>query len=98
MREMLKSGLIEFGGYTRNYCDLLVVNKDVAFNEIKECKEILEKELNRQILSVSYPFGRFNESHKIILQDIGYKYGMDQPTFVKNLITLEELKFMIRLI
>lgn len=76
MREMLKSGLVEFGGHTRNHCDLLVVDREIAFNEIKECKEILEKELNREVLSFSYPFGRFNDSHKIMLRDIRYKYGV----------------------
>lgn len=76
MREMEKSGLVEFGGHTKNHYNLLKIDKKIAFDEIKECKEQLEKELKKPIISFSYPYGAFDEEHKVMVQNVGYKYGI----------------------
>lgn len=76
MREMKKTGLVEFGGHTKKHCDLLQIDNEKALKEIKECKEILEQELESQIISFAYPYGFFNIEHKEILKNEGYKYGV----------------------
>ncbi|MGL5934430.1 MAG: polysaccharide deacetylase family protein [Cetobacterium sp.] len=74
--EMQKSGLIEFGGHTKNHCKLDLLNKVEQKKEILENKLYLEKFLGEKIISFAYPFGRFNDDSKKILKEVGYTYGL----------------------
>jgi len=74
--EMNSSGLIEFGGHTKNHVKLDILSKDEQYKEIKENKLYLEKILNRELLSFAYPYGRFNDISKEVVKEVGYTYGI----------------------
>lgn len=74
--EMRSSGLIEFGGHTKNHVKLDLLSREDQRVEIKENKEYLEKLLGEPIISFAYPFGRFNEDSKEIVKELGYDYGV----------------------
>lgn len=74
--EMKNSGLVEFGGHTKNHCKLDLMSKDEQRIEIKENKEYLEKLLKEEVVSFAYPFGRFNEDSKKVVEEVGYTYGV----------------------
>lgn len=65
---------ISFGGHTRNHIYLpLIEKKDVLWNEIAGCKEIIEKQMGRRIDYFSYPVGGFTEEVKMLVEKAGYK-------------------------
>ena len=55
LKEMHTYG-IEFGGHTRNHVNLLLQSNDQIRDEIQGCKIDIEKMLNTEVLSFSYPF------------------------------------------
>lgn len=77
--EMIKntdnSGLMEIGSHTINHYKLAEIDLDLAENEIKESKNILENILNKEIYSIAYPSGSFNESIVNIVKKY-YQYGL----------------------
>lgn len=73
--EMEKYG-IEFGSHTVSHQDLLRLNNEDAFNEIKNSKSDIEKIINKPVISFAYPFGGFNDTHKNMVKESGYKYGI----------------------
>jgi peptidoglycan/xylan/chitin deacetylase (PgdA/CDA1 family) len=54
----LHSRGFEIGGHTVNHVDLGVVSETVAIEEVRGCKEMLEKELDDRITLFAYPYGR----------------------------------------
>ena len=52
---------------------------DQEFNEFKKNKLILEKIINKKIITASYPFGNFTNNSERILKKLGVKYS-----FLKN--------------
>ena len=70
-----KSGLIEIGSHTVSHYKLGEIDLTTAEEEIKESKEVLENLLNKEITSIAYPSGSFNQDIINITQKY-YDYGL----------------------
>ena len=69
------SGLIEIGSHTVSHYKLGEIDLAKALEEIKESKEVLENLLNKEITSIAYPSGSFNQDIINITQKY-YDYGL----------------------
>lgn len=75
IQEMQDYG-IEFGAHTNNHVNLTKINEEFYENEIGKCKDLLEKELNKPVLSFSYPYGGCNDYIKSKIKEAGYYFGI----------------------
>lgn len=72
-REMLESGLVEFGAHTVSHRDLSLAASEVIRHEMLTCKRQLERELGVEVESFAYPYGRFTAEAKQIAREVGYR-------------------------
>ena len=56
-RQMQQSGLVEFGSHTVSHARLRQLSNEEILKELKESKQIIEKELGVPCRSFCYPFG-----------------------------------------
>lgn len=71
---------IEFGGHTQTHADLLRLSGEAVKMEVAGCKKDIEKIINKEVISFSYPFGGVNENIKRIVRETGYYYGISTDT------------------
>lgn len=71
IQEMLSSDLVEFGAHTQHHVNLLKLSDEQAFEEMQASKRDVEA-LVGSCRSFAYPFGRFNEKHQAMAQEIGF--------------------------
>lgn len=71
VKEWLKIGM-DIGAHTKTHADLTAISKIKTQKEIIDCKHKLEKIYNVEVSDFCYPFGRFNESTKNMVEDAGY--------------------------
>ena len=73
IKEMSKNN-ISFGGHTRHHVYLpSIKDKNLLWDEIAGCKEIIEKNLDMPVYYFAYPKGGFNEEIEMLLKKAGYK-------------------------
>ena len=80
VKEMLESGLIEFGGHTLTHLSFNKASDDEAEYEIREDKKLTEERLKEKIITFAYPFGHRKESTKEIVKKNGYLFGVSTDT------------------
>ncbi|MBR8722494.1 Poly-beta-1,6-N-acetyl-D-glucosamine N-deacetylase [Fusobacterium necrophorum subsp. funduliforme] len=80
VREMIESGLVEFGGHTLHHCDFHVVNEETAKREILENKKELEEKYRISLSSFAYPYGHVTETAKKIVKEAGYRFAVSTST------------------
>ncbi|MCP4649526.1 MAG: polysaccharide deacetylase family protein [PVC group bacterium] len=73
IKELVDSNLIEIGSHTLAHDELTKMDKEEAFREIQESKQILESKLNKPIKFLCYPCGSFNAGIKEIVEKSDYK-------------------------
>lgn len=76
VRKMTADG-VDFGSHTLTHANLGRENVNL-YNEIEESKKLIEKELNKEVLAISYPFGLlrdFNQQVKQAAYRVGYACG-----------------------
>ncbi len=64
IKEMAKSGLVEFGSHSHNYLKLTKLNDGELERELADSKKILEEILGFPVTSFAYPYGNFDERVK----------------------------------
>jgi len=79
MREMLKSGLIEFGTHGHHHDPLAWYSGKSLFDQLSKSKRILETNLERDIVSFSYPHSRSNQECIEAAREVGYEVGFNSP-------------------
>lgn len=70
-RAWLDAGM-EAGSHTRTHADLTKLQPEDALQEIRESKRELEVALACEVRHFCYPYGRFTESHRNMVQQSGY--------------------------
>ncbi|MBR8749296.1 hypothetical protein IX317_000961 [Fusobacterium sp. DD29] len=85
VREMISSGLIEFGGHTCNHCDFFDVGIEEAKKEIFDNKTALENKYNIKLTTFAYPYGHLNEDVKSLVKEAGYKFAVSTNTGSGNI-------------
>jgi len=76
IKEMSLSPLIEIGSHTHRHYNLSKINTELATQELKKSKEILETLIQKPVVSIGYPDGDYSEKIKDIAEDLGYKYQL----------------------
>ena len=73
MKEMSDSRLIEIGSHSVTHPNLDTLNKADLENELKVSKHLLEEVISKEVISIAYPDGAYNEEVKDVSLKIGYK-------------------------
>lgn len=96
LREMSENGMV-IGGHTMTHLNLPNANNSDAMREIKECKKLIEKMLDRPVLHFSYPNGGnyayYNRKIMKIVGDAGY---LTSTTSNNGLADLSESAYELR--
>lgn len=85
VREMAQSG-IDFGSHTESHVNLGGETADLK-REISESKKLIERELQKEVWAISYPFGLirdFSENVKRMARDAGYTAGFSAMNGVND--------------
>ena len=72
IKEMSKFGF-GFGSHTVNHPDLTKIDPNWVEYELKKSKEVLEDKLGKEVVFLSYPFGRYNRFVQEEAFRLGYK-------------------------
>jgi peptidoglycan/xylan/chitin deacetylase (PgdA/CDA1 family) len=72
IKEMSQFGF-DFGSHTVNHPDLTKINPNWVAYELKKSKEVLEDKLGKEVIFLSYPFGRYNRFVQEEAERLGYK-------------------------
>lgn len=77
--QLSRSGM-EIGGHSHRHPILQCLSEQDAYQEIAQCKQVLDSLLDRPIESFAYPNGKFSQdfspSHMDMLQQMGFKYAL----------------------
>lgn len=71
LRQWIADGQ-DVGSHTRHHVHLSRLNSLQAYEEIRGCKEDLEKALGVSVNHFCYPYGQFDDSHVQMAQKAGY--------------------------
>jgi peptidoglycan/xylan/chitin deacetylase (PgdA/CDA1 family) len=73
MREIDRSGLVQFESHTVNHVDLSKISPSKAEQEMIDSKSMLVTELGKPVKYLAYPSGRFNATVANLAQAVGYE-------------------------
>jgi len=84
IREISKEDFVEIGNHSHTH-EYLIDESDITIeNDIKKSISIFEKELGRNSIFFSYPFGEYSISFKKIIKSLGFKYAFGQHSGVMD--------------
>ena len=70
---------ITFGSHTQTHCSMAAEPMPVRSRELKESREIMERELGHKVSTFAYPYGRppyINHDTKALIQEAGYSCAL----------------------
>jgi peptidoglycan/xylan/chitin deacetylase (PgdA/CDA1 family) len=76
IREMARTGLVEFGSHGMNHVKLTDLKSVEIQNEVTGSRKVLEKLLGKPIVSFAYPYGEANGEVKHAVREAGYTFGV----------------------
>ncbi|MGL5278835.1 MAG: polysaccharide deacetylase family protein [Cetobacterium sp.] len=80
IKEMQRSGLVEFGGHTLTHPSLPSLTDKELYKEIIEDKKNLEEKLQEKLTSFAYPYGHITPRVKKMVKDAGYDFAVSTDT------------------
>lgn len=63
---------MDVGSHTRTHADLSTLSAEDARDQIEGSKQELEKSLDCEVRHFCYPYGRFAQEHRLMVQEAGY--------------------------
>lgn len=75
IKEMSDSGYVEIASHSVNHIDLTKISLDEIEMELKLSKEIIEKQIDKEIFTFTYPYGAYNEKVREVVKKI-YRYDI----------------------
>lgn len=69
----LSNNGFEIGSHTVHHFDLTLLSKEDLIFELEESKEILERIINKEVTSLSIPYGLWDNNVIEVAQSLGYK-------------------------
>ena len=75
LRELSEKGWV-IGSHTATHRSLTDMSEKEIIHELDTSKKTLEDKLGKEIVWVSFPFGRYNELVLDIAVNLGYKFGV----------------------
>ena len=82
IREIHEEDFVEIGNHSHTHEYLVDESKDLIISDIKQSMEIFEKELGKNSVFFSYPFGEYSLEFKEIIKSLGFKYAFGQHSGV----------------
>ncbi|MES3037371.1 MAG: polysaccharide deacetylase family protein [Bdellovibrionota bacterium] len=73
LREMVKNPLVTIGGHGKSHSNLLHLSHEAAVAELTESKKTLEDVLGKEVTTMSFPHGGFNEGLVEAAANLGFK-------------------------
>jgi peptidoglycan/xylan/chitin deacetylase (PgdA/CDA1 family) len=73
MRDIERSGLVQFESHTATHVELNTISPSKAEQELIDSKSVLETELGKPVKYLAYPSGRFNATVINLAQAVGYE-------------------------
>ncbi|MFH8120434.1 MAG: polysaccharide deacetylase family protein, partial [Candidatus Aenigmatarchaeota archaeon] len=73
LKEMEESGLVDVQSHTMFHKDLTKLSDKELLYELSRSKEILEKNLGKEIKYLAWPYGKFNHRTIEVAKKVGYK-------------------------
>lgn len=67
---------MEVGSHAHNHIMLEELSVENATEELTKSKQILERIINKEIVSIAYPYGSLPKNHYTLSQLAGYRYGL----------------------
>lgn len=77
IKEMYRSGLIDFESHTVHHPNLLKLSAQQQFAEFQQSKQAIESQLHNHVAVFAYPFGYHNRAMIPRLQKSGYLMAYD---------------------
>ena len=84
IREINKENFVEIGNHSHTHEYLVDENKEVIISDIKQSMKIFKKELGKNSVFFSYPFGEYSLEFKEIIKSLGFKYAFGQHSGVMD--------------
>lgn len=73
-KELDRNG-VKIENHTLNHKHLNTLSYTEQLKEIKESKDFIEKNLNKKVNYIAYPYGEYNDDTINIVKSLGYKMG-----------------------
>ncbi|MGL6115432.1 MAG: polysaccharide deacetylase family protein [Cetobacterium sp.] len=80
LKEMHKSGHVEFGGHTLTHPSMTSLDDERLYIEISENKRDLEEILEEEVITFAYPYGHNSLRVQKMVEKCGYKYSVSTDT------------------
>ena len=84
IREISQQSFVEIGNHSHTHEYLVDENSDVIEKDIKKSISIFKKELGKNSIFFSYPFGEYSLEFKNIIKSLGFKYALGQHSGVMD--------------
>lgn len=91
LKEMSNSGLIEIGSHTASHPKLNTLDKEGIEYEFKNSKEVLESIIKKDITTIAYPSGLYNQDVLDMAQKY-YDYGVSTDWGKENSININKYR------
>ncbi len=82
IKEISKENFVEIGNHSHTHEYLVDENYDLIKNDIEKSISIFEKELGKNSVFFSYPFGEYSVEFKNIIKSLKFKYAFGQHSGV----------------
>ena len=73
LKKFSESPLVEIGSHGYSHLNLAYIPKEVAEEELEKSKQKLEAITGKEVISIAYPDGNYNEEVKSSSLNAGYK-------------------------
>lgn len=72
LRGLKNNTLVSIGSHCITHTNLLIMDDEMAKDEITRSKSILESILQQEVTLLSFPHGAYSENHVVMAQEAGY--------------------------
>lgn len=77
IKEMQKSGLVDFESHTVHHPDLSKLPPEQVYQELVQSKQTIEKELRKPVKIFAYPYGMYKRTTLPLLKKAGYEMAFN---------------------
>jgi len=92
IQEMILSGVFELGGHTISHPYLPDLTFNEKFDEINNCKDVLEQKFNTKVHSFAYPFGIYEDEDIKIVSNSDFNSAVSTNEGIASLKSIYNLK------
>ena len=84
IKEISREDFVEIGNHSHTHEYLADENNEIIKKDIEKSISIFKKELGKNSIFFSYPFGEYSNDFKEIIKNFGFKYALGQHSGVMD--------------